>query len=356
MTEWNEERVDVAGVRASILPFRPAGWLPGGHLQTMWGRTFRRGPRVGLRRETWETPDGDDLALDWLDGPPESPLLLALHGLEGSSQSLYVHGLLHRAQARGWRGVALNFRSCARVPGPSGEYVMNRARRLYHSGETEDLDWIVGRLIEREPGLRLGVAGVSLGGNVLLKWLGERGGDAPPPVRAAATISVPYDLAAASRHLQSGLGPVYMRYFLKKLKLKTLRYADRHPGVVDVEAVQRARTFWEIDDAAVAPIHGFANAADYYARSSSIDFVGRIRVPTLLISAADDPFLPAAVLPEVRRRAARSVSCEFTTKGGHTGFVTGPPWAPWPWAEERAVAFLAGQMEARSPHAAGRAS
>jgi len=350
MTEQDPETKRVAG---TIPPFRPARWLPGRHLQTVWGRTFRRGPKVDLRRETWETPDDDDLTLDWLDGPPESPLLLTLHGLEGSSQSLYLHGLLHLAQARRWRGVALNFRSCARPPGrPRREWVMNRGQRLYHSGETDDLDWIVHRLADREPDLRLALAGVSLGGNVLLKWLGERGEDVPVAVRAAATISVPYDLAAASRHLQFGLGPVYTRYFLKNLKEKALRYAERYPGVVDVERVQRARTFWEVDDAAVAPIHGFADAADYYARSSSIDFVERIRVPTLLISAADDPFLPAAVLPEVRRRMAESVSCEFTAKGGHTGFVTGPPWAPSPWAEERAIAFLAEHVEARSQQAA----
>jgi predicted alpha/beta-fold hydrolase len=215
---------------------------------------------------------------------------------------------------------------------------------MYHSGETSDLDWLVGELERTQPGLRLGLIGVSLGGNVLLKWLGERGESAPQAVRAAATISVPYDLAAASRNLESGFGPHYVRYFLDSLKPKALAFAERHPGKVDVDGVRAAKTFWAYDDAAVAPVHGFEDAADYYARSSSIDFVDRIGVPTLLLSAVDDPFLPPEVLPQVERRASPSVECRFTPKGGHTGFVTGPPWAPRCWAEERAVEFLAGHI------------
>lgn len=343
--------------------FRPAWWLPGRHLQTLWSRILRRGPTVAMRRETWTTPDGDDLALDWVDGPEGAPILLALHGLEGCSRSLYIQGLLHRAKERGWRGIALNFRSCAapsfartghanRGPWSRRRYVMNRGRRLYHSGETEDLDWVVHRLIEREPCVTLLLAGVSLGGNVLLKWLGERGEGAPAAVRAAAAISVPYDLAAASRHLESRSGRRYVHYFLRTLKEKSLRFAERHPGVVDVEAVRRARTFREVDDAAVAPIHGFADAADYYACSSSIDYLDRIRVPALLLSAADDPFLPSSVLPEVERRASDAVVCEFTARGGHAGFVDGPPWAPRPWAEDRAVAFLAAHAAAERAAAA----
>jgi predicted alpha/beta-fold hydrolase len=323
-------------------PFRPSPWFPGPHLQTVWSRWFRRGPRVEYRRESWETPDGDVLDLDWVDGPPGSPLLLALHGLEGCSQSLYMQGLLWRARARGWRGLALNFRSCAPPPGrPKAEWVMNRGQRMYHSGETSDLDWVVERLADREPELRLLLVGVSLGGNVLLKWLGEREGAVSPAVRAAATISAPHDLAAASRHLMTGLGPIYMRAFLESLKRKAMLYAERHPGVVDVEGVRRSRSFWEYDDAAVAPIHGFADAADYYARSSSIGVVGRIRVPTLVVNAADDPFVPEDVLPRVRAGASDAVTCLFTRKGAHVGFVVGPPWRARCWAEDRAVAFLA---------------
>ena len=321
--------------------FQPARWLPGRHLQTFWSRTLRRGPRVAMRRETWRTPDGDELHLDFVDGAPGSPLLLALHGLEGCSQSLYMHGLLHRARQRGWRGIALNFRSCASPPGEGRDgYLMNRGSRLYHSGETSDLEWVVETLATREPGLKLVLSGVSLGGNVLLKWLGERGESTPAPVRAAVAISVPYDLAAAAGHLEMGLGPLYMRYFLGSLKEKALRYAERYPGVVDVEGVKAARSFRDFDAAAIAPIHGFADAADYYARSSCLALLGRIRVPTLLISAADDPFLPAEVLDRVRERSPACVECLFTETGGHVGFVTGSPWAARSWAEDRALEFL----------------
>lgn len=327
--------------------FRPARWLPSPHLQTLWGRIGRRGPGIALRREAWGTPDGDEVALDWVDGVEAGPLLLVLHGLEGSSESLYVRGLLELGRRRGWRGVALNFRSCAVPPGAGrGAFRLNRQPRTYHSGETSDLDALVAELVDREPDARIVIVGVSLGGNVLLKWLGERGAAVPEAVRGAATISVPYDLAASSRRLMAGLGPLYVRYFLATLKPKALAFAERHPGVVDVEGVRSARTFWEYDDAAVAPIHGFADAADYYARSSSVDYVDRVRVPTLLVSAADDPFHPAGVLDRVRRRAARPVVCAFTARGGHVGFVAGPPWAPVYWAEEAAVAFLARRLGA----------
>ncbi len=329
-------------------PFRPSPWFPGPHLQTVWSRWFRRGPRVAYRRERWGTPDGDELVLDHVDGPAGAPLLLALHGLEGSSQSLYMQGLLWRARALGWRGVALNFRSCALPSGGSrGEWELNRGRRLYHSGETSDLEWVVERLAAQEPDLRLVLTGVSLGGNVLLKWLGERSGDAPPQVRAAAAISAPHDLAAASRHLMTGLGPLYMRAFLPSLRAKALAFDERHPGIVDVGAVRRARSFWEHDDAAVAPIHGFRDAADYYARSSSLAVVDRIRIPTLIVNAADDPFIPADVLRRVRERASGQVTCLFTRRGAHVGFVTGPPWRARCWAEDRAVAFLAERVGGR---------
>jgi predicted alpha/beta-fold hydrolase len=282
---------------------------------------------VEFRRETWETPDADLLELDWVDGPDGSPILLGLHGLEGCSASLYMQGLMHRARSRGWRGLALNFRSCASPPGrPRGEWRMNQGERLYHSGETSDLEWVVGRLIEREPDLDLRLVGVSLGGNVLLKWLGERDAAIPPQVRAAAAISAPFDLAACARHLESGLGPLYMRFFLASLKRKSLDFAERFPGRIDPAAVRAARTFRQIDDAATGPIHGFADADDYYARSSSLPYLSRIRVPTLLINARDDPFEPRQVLALAEERASELVRCAFTDRGGHVGWVVGAPW------------------------------
>ena len=330
--------------------FRPARWLPGPHLQTLWSRVLRRGPVVRLRRETWETPDGDALELDWLDGPPEAPLILGLHGLEGCSMSLYMQGLMHRAGARGWRGLALNFRSCACPPGrPHGEYVMNRGDRLYHSGETGDLDWVVERLVARQPALDLRMVGVSLGGNVLLKWLGERGEDVPPQVRVAAAISAPLDLGACSRHLEDGLGPWYMRFFLRSLRAKALDWAARHPGRIDPEAVRTARTFREIDDAATGPIHGFADADDYYRRASSLPWLSRIRVPTLLVNARDDPFEPAEILDRARASASVAVRCAFTERGGHVGWVVGPPWAARSWGEDLAMEWLARSCASEGP-------
>ncbi len=319
------ERAVRSSSAVSWTPFRPAPWLPGRHFQTAVNR-YLRWERLSLRRETWETPDGALLALDWVDGAVGSPLFLALPGLEGSSRSMYMHGLLQRARARGWRGVALNFRPA------------------YHGGATSDLAWVVNRLAERESGLRIVIVGVSLGGNVLLKWLGDEGDGAPKVVRGAATISAPHDLEATSAHLMRGMGLLYTAWFLGRLKARALAYDRHHPGIMDVAAVRRARSFREIDEAVVAPIHGFRDAAEYYARSSSIEVIHRIRIPTLVINAADDPFVPAHVLPRVRENASDAVTCLFTRKGAHVSFVEGPPWdARW-WAEDRVVDYLSERL------------
>lgn len=326
--------------------FRPARWLPGAHLQTLWGRLVRRGPTIEYRREAWETPDGDEVALDRVDGPDGSPILIGLHGLEGGSTSLYMQGMMRRAAALGWRGIAMNFRTCAAPPGGDrGAWTMNRAERMYHSGETSDLDGLVRRTREEAPGAPIVVVGVSLGGNVLLKWLGEGGGEAAEDVAAACAISAPFDLAACADALEGGMGYVYMHAFLKTLREKALAFEERFPGRVDVAGVRRARTFRQIDDAATAPIHGFADADDYYARCSSLPWLERIRVPTLLINALDDPFQPREALERARRAASNAVTCRFTRKGGHVGWIAGPPWDPTPWAEATAVAWLADRLE-----------
>ena len=274
------------------------------------------------------------LDLDWLDGPGDGPgpLLLVLHGLEGSSRSPYVTGLLTEWRARGGRGVAMNFRSCG------GE--LNRLPRFYHSGDTGDLDVVARRLAAEADGAPLCAAGVSLGGNVLLKWLGEQGEAAP--VRAAAAISVPFDLAASARTLDRGLARItYTHNFLRTLRPKVAAKARRYPGFVDVTAALRARTFAEYDRVLTAPLHGFADAQDYWTRSSSGPLLHRICRPTLLIGARDDPFVPAASLPDPARLPA-GVRAEFSDRGGHAGFVeAGWPWPRPSWAERRAVEFLA---------------
>ena len=264
-----------------------------------------------------------------------------LHGLEGSSYSVYVQGLLSAAARRGWRATALNFRSCARHPARLREMVPNKRPRLYHSGETSDLDFVVRTLTARDPAARLLAAGSSLGGNVLLKWLGENSGQRM--IAAAAAVSTPYDLNAGSRHLERGVGRLYVRGFLATLRAKALAAVRRFPEAaarIDVERVARSRTFREFDDAATGPLHGFAGADDYYDRSSSIRFLAAVRTPTLCLSSEDDPFLPAAVLPKARAAASSSVRFVTTRRGGHVGFVSGT--FPRYWAEETVLTWLAG--------------
>lgn len=308
-----------------------------------------------MRREWLATPDGDAVALDHVaparpDGEPPgevprgTPRLLVLHGLEGSSRSVYVQGLLGRARDAGLAGTALNFRSCARDPDDVERWIPNRAARLYHSGETGDLDLVARELRRRDPSAPLLAAGISLGGNVLLKWLGEHPDQRA--VDAAATISVPYDLAAGARHLEGRASRLYLRHFLPTLVAKTEDLARRHPGVVaarglDLAQVRRARTFHEFDGAATAPVHGFAGADDYYARSSSLGFAARIATPTLCLSALDDPFLPAAAARRFRDAAAPPVEVRLVAQGGHVGFVSGAtPARGEHWAERTAIDWL----------------
>ena len=298
---------------------------------------MRRG-HVPLSRERVATSDGDFVDLDWLEGPPAAPLLLVLHGLEGSARSHYVTGSLREARARGWRGVALNFRSC------SGE--LNQRPRFYHSGDTGDLDAIVRLLIEREPDARVCAVGVSIGGNVLLKWLGEQGSDVPRQLTAAVAISVPFDLARCARQLERPFErAVYTEHFLRTLRRKVVDKARSFPGFVDLDAVRRTRTFAEYDRVVTAPLHDFADEHDYWARSSSGPFLSRIRRPTLLIGALDDPIVPTDGLPELRTLPPE-VTAEFTERGGHAGFFEGRwPWRLTSWAERRALEFLGGVLE-----------
>jgi hypothetical protein len=286
-----------------------------------------------LRRERVPTPDGDFVDVDWLDGAPGAPLILVLHGLEGSAQSHYVQGVLRGAADRGWRGVALNFRSC------SGE--LNLAPRFYHSGETEDLAWLVELIVSREPGVRLGAVGTSLGGNVLLKWLGEGGDRIPVQLRAAVGVSVPFDLTVCARRLDRGLHRlVYTTNFMRTMRQKVCNKARRYPGFVDVAAVRRARTFAEYDRAVTAPLNGFADELDYWRRASCRRFLAGIRRPALLISALDDPIVPAEALPDPAHLPPH-VRTEFVQTGGHAAFLEGRwPWAVRSWAEDRALDFL----------------
>ena len=319
------------------MPYAPGWWCRSRHVQTIWPVLFRRA-RATTRRERLETPDGDFVDLDWLDGPPDRPLVLILHGLEGSSRSHYVAGLLNACAARALRGVVLNFRSC------SGE--LNRRPRLYHSGETGDFELALHHVLERAGDVAVGVVGVSLGGNVLLKWLGERGSEVPSRLRAAAAISAPFDLAACARVLDRGFNRrVYTLNFLRTMRRKVRRMARHHPGFVDVSRASSARTFAEYDRVVTAPLFGFADEMDYWRRASCAPWLASIRRPTLLINARDDPFVPPDALEDIEAVSSPWLRAEFPDRGGHVGFIEGPPWRATFWAERRAVEFLGAALE-----------
>ncbi len=320
--------------------YRPAWWLTNPHLQTLWSRFGRREAPVVTRREEWETPDADVIEVDRLDAPVgetlvAAPQLIILHGLEATRRSPYLRGILGQAAGRGWGASLLYFRSCGDSP--------NRTRRFYHAGETADLDLVVTRVAREHPDAPIVLVGYSLGGNVLLKWLGEHSESGPANVRGAAAISVPFDLARGARHINRGFARVYEAHFLRSLKRKATAKLARFPDLVDPARIDAARSIYDFDDAVTAPVHGFAGADDYYARSSALRFLTDIRVPTLLLSATDDPFLPAPVLDEVRAAARlnSALTLEIWPMGGHVGFVSGQPWRPDYYAERRVGEFLA---------------
>ncbi len=324
--------------------FRPPIWLRNAHLQLAAGALLRPRRRLRYRRETLATPDGDELVLDHAGtGEPGRPRLLVLHGLEGSSYSSYAQGLAGGAAQRGWNATVLNFRSCARDPGRLARRIANRTARLYHSGETGDLDLVARVLSRRDPAAPLLAAGASIGGNVLLKWLGE--GNAG--VRAAAVISVPYDLLACARHLERGFGPLYTSVFLRSLRPKALAVRTRFAEAArrtDAGRISAARNFFEFDDAATAPLHGFSGAADYYAKSSSLGFLPSISVPTLCLTARNDPFLPEEAVERARGAASAAIEFRITESGSHLGFPDGPPWRLGSWAEREALDWLAKRL------------
>jgi predicted alpha/beta-fold hydrolase len=313
--------------------YRAPRWLTNRHLMTVWASLVRLPRWLPVERQRWELPDGDFLDVDRLRAPDDAPVVIVCHGLEGSSRAGYVRGLLAEAHARGLGGVAINFRGC------SGE--LNRLARFYHSGDTGDLANVVERLVRERPGRPLGLSGFSLGGNVVTKYLGERGDALPPEVRAAAVISVPFDLAGCCEALDApGVASwFYRERFLRRLKRKAVKKALRFTHI-DAQRARVARTLQAFDDAVTAPLHGFSSAKEYYARSSSAGFLAGVRRPLLVIQAEDDPFVPPSTLPRRELTANPHISLELSHTGGHVAFVHGPPWRLLRFAERRAVAFL----------------
>lgn len=331
--------------------YRPAWWIPGAHLRTLWGKLVRRPPPVPVRTERWTTPDDDFVDLLRLDAAEDAPRLVLLHGLEGTARSHYVRATLAEAQRRHWGADVLIFRSCGDEP--------NRSRRFYHSGETSDLAFVLDRITQEHPQSPLFLAGFSLGGNVALKYLGERKDDLPPQLVAAAAISVPYDLERSARRIGQGFSRLYEQVFLRTLRRKAVAKLERFPDLFAAERLAAARTLWEFDDIVTAPVHGFDGATDYYSRSSSIRFLSGIRLPTLLLSAIDDPFLPPDVLEQVREIGSENpgLDLEFVARGGHVGFISGwRPWRPFYYAEWRVAEYFATQLASHGPLVAAPAS
>jgi predicted alpha/beta-fold hydrolase len=298
--------------------YRAPPWLPGGNLQTLYPALLAPRPRVAWHRERWDTPDGDFIDLDWtgdqdsglrIEGR-ERPLLVLFHGLEGSSNSHYARAMMHAAQQRGHCGVVVHFRGC------SGE--INRLARAYHSGDSTEIDWVLRRLHRQHDG-PLHAVGVSLGGNALLKWLGEQREAAAGVLQSAAAISAPVDLHAAANALERGFNMNYTRNFLATMKRKSLAKLEHHPGLFDPARLNAARTLREFDDLITSRLHGYRDVDDYYTRASSKPWLACIAVPTLLLNARNDPFLPAAALP-APHELAPAVSALFPGEGGHVGF------------------------------------
>lgn len=324
--------------------FVPHPLLRNAHVQTLF-TLLRPTPRLEVLVERRELPDGDFVDLGWcensrahgalLQGRP-APLAVLLHGLTGGFESKYARGLARRLLARGWRVAILQFRGAGAEP--------NRLPRHYHQGDTADLREVLALLRATEPETPLLAVGWSLGGNVLLKYLGEEG--ARTPLSAAVAVCVPFDLHACAEQLRTGFSRLYQRRLLGQLQQMILRKHERTPLPVDLDRILRAKDFFDFDDAATAVLNGFRDAADYYARSSSAQYLRGIAVPALEIHAADDPFMTPTVVP-AEKLLPPNMTIELCTHGGHVGFVAaGPRFGTRWWLEERIPEFLAGHVAA----------
>ena len=307
-------------------------WLRGGHAQTIYPYFLRR-PSVPFRRERVITADGDFWDFDWLDAKAidGAPLVVLFHGLEGGSASHYARALMELLAERGWRGVIPHFRGCGGEP--------NKLPRAYHSGDHEEVGGMLAAVRERAPGTPLYAVGVSLGGSALLNWLARHRDAAARLVRGAAAVSAPLDLAAAGAAIDRGLNRIYTRHFLSTLKPKSIAMARRFPGRISEDAVRQVRTMWAFDEAVTAPLHGFAGADDYWNRASSKPLLRDVRVPTLVLNARNDPFIPAGSLPR-QDQVSEAILLEQPAHGGHAGFASGPFPGHVRWLPRRLVEFF----------------
>lgn len=312
-------------------PYHAPYWLPGGHLQTILPHLLASRPRLPYQRERVELADGDFIDLDWLDNTPTAPLLVVFHGLEGNAHGYYVLALMHAAQQAGLSGVVVNFRGCSGTP--------NRLGRAYFAGDSAEIGDILGLLRHRFPQRPLHAAGYSLGGNALLLWLGQQGAQACPIIQSATAVSAPLDLTAAGNTLDRGANRwLYTRHFLRTLKQKVLAKHPRFPDLYDIDNIRHAQCFRDFDDHFTAPVHGFRDAADYWRKASSLPWLKHIQLPTLIINAKNDPFMPASALPE-QNAVSPFVTLEFPAQGGHVGFP-GPYPGDVRWLPERILRFI----------------
>ncbi len=308
--------------------FKPAWWLRSAHAQTFWPSLFRRKPIPEITPQRVELLDGDFIDLAWA-GPKQGRTVLLLHGLEGSAQSSYARGLMHELGRRGYRSCLMHFRGCSGEP--------NRLPASYHSGKTDDPQFIL-EFLQVEMGITLYAAvGFSLGGNVLLKWLGEQGSTSP--LQKAAAMSVPFQLGQAAQRMEQGLSQVYQAHLVSNLRRSYQRKFAQLQSPLDVD-VDRLTTFRQFDDQVTAPLHGFNGVDDYYSQASCRQFISRIRVPTLILHAVDDPFMYPTTAPDASE-LADNVWLETSPKGGHVGFISGmiPGFANY-WGEQRLVGWL----------------
>ncbi len=308
----------------------PPAWLPGSHAQTIWPISIK-GAMPRVERERWEAPDGDFIDVDFLPHRPGKPLVVLFHGLEGSSRSHYARALLRVLHAQGWNGAIPHFRGCSGEP--------NLLPRAYHSGDAAEVDWILRRLATRFPTHPRYAVGVSLGGNALLVWLGQEGHAAGQVIVSAAAVCAPLDLTACGQHLAQGFNKLYTKNFLRTMKATALDKLRRFPDAFDGRRVRLARNLYEFDDVVTAPLHGFADAADYWRRASAKPWLKSIQLPTLVLNARNDPFIPGSVYPGVGE-VSPAVVLDQPADGGHVGFVSGAFPGNLDWLPRRLIHFF----------------
>jgi len=313
--------------------YRPSRWLPGPHAQTIWASRFRSTPSPDTKREQVELDDDDFLNLYWLT-QGNGPIVIIVHGLEGDSSSNNVKAMFDVVRKNGWNGVLLLNRNCGGFS--------NRLQRTYHAGETGDLDFVVNLVKKRFPDVPLMLYGYSLGGNTMLKWLGEKGDHVG--ISAAAAVSIPFDLASSTAILDKGFSKIYQKHFVDLMREAAKRkFRDLAP-LFNPGDLNKLKTLWEFDEKVTAPLHGFVNADQYYSESSCKQFLKNICVPTLIMNSLDDPFLERNTFPGPKE-VSDMVELEFLQNGGHAAFITGSIWKYFSWIETRIPEFFKKQME-----------